>query len=79
MEILRGYGLGPKLQWLLQRYWDGQKVVPKAGKLFGRPLNTERGGTQGYPSSPMIFNIVVNEVVRAVLMEVCGTQEAHNG
>ena len=23
MEILRGYGLGPNLQRLLQQYWDG--------------------------------------------------------
>ena len=23
MEILRGYGLGPKLQRILQQYWDG--------------------------------------------------------
>ena len=42
MEILRGYVLGPKLQRLLHRYRDEQKVVPKAGKLFGCPLNMER-------------------------------------
>ena len=35
--------------------------------------------TQGDPISPMIFNIVVNEVVRAVLLEAYGTQESQNG
>ena len=35
IEILRGYGLGPKLQRLLQRYWDEKKVVPKLGKFLG--------------------------------------------
>ena len=37
MEILRGYGLGPNLQRLLQQYWDRQKVVPKTVKFYGRP------------------------------------------
>ena len=35
--------------------------------------------TQGDPAPPMIFNIVVDAVVRAVLEEVCSLQEAHNG
>ena len=35
--------------------------------------------TQGDPAPPMIFNIVVDAVVRAVLDEVCSLQEAHNG
>ena len=33
--------------------------------------------TQGNPVSPTIFNIVVDAVVTAVLLEVCGPQEAH--
>ena len=79
MEILRRYGLGPQLQRLLQSYWYIQKVVPKAGKFFGRPFNTDRGMTQGYPVSPTIFKIVVDAVVREVILEVCGPQEAQHG
>ena len=30
--VLRRYGLGNNLQRLLQRYWDKQKVAPKARK-----------------------------------------------
>ena len=45
MDILRGYGLGPKLQRLLQRYWNRQKVVPKSGKFYGHPFSTEIGVT----------------------------------
>ena len=33
----------------------------------------------GYPVSPTIFNIVVDPVVRADLLEVYGPQEAHHG
>ena len=35
MEILRGYGFGPNLHRLLQRYWENQVLVWKARKLFG--------------------------------------------
>ena len=54
-------------------------MVPKAGKLFGRPFRTERGVTHGYLVSPTIFNIVMDAVVRVVLLEVCGPQEEHHG
>ena len=47
MDILRGYGLGPKLQRLLQRYWDGQKVVPKAGFFRVSFQHRERSGIGG--------------------------------
>ena len=40
MGIIRGGGLVPKLQRILQRYWDGEKVVLKAGKFFRSPFNT---------------------------------------
>ena len=79
MEILRGYGLRSKLQMLLQWYWDAHKVVPKYGKFFGRPFHMDRGVKQGDLVSLTIFNIVVVAVVRTVLLEVCGPQEAHHG
>ena len=71
MEILRRYVLGNNLQILLQWYCDEQKVVPKAEKYFGRPFRMERGVTQGDPVSPKIFNIVVDAVIRAVVLELC--------
>ena len=55
MEILREYGLGPRLQQLLQMYWDGQRVVPKSGKYYGKHLSTRRGVIQGYPISPTLL------------------------
>ena len=35
--------------------------------------------TQGDPVSLKIFNLVVEAVVRAVLLELCGPQEANYG
>ena len=54
-------------------------MVPKEGKCFGLPFNIERGATQVNPLSPTIFIILVDAVARAVLLEFCGTQEAHHG
>ena len=54
-------------------------MVLKAGKFFGSPFNTERGMKQGNPVSPTIFNILVDSVVRAVLLELCRPQEAKHG
>ena len=79
MEILREYGLGPRLQILLQRYWDGQRVVTKAGKYYGRPFSTGRGVTQGDLFYPALFNIIVDAVVRATLQEICVTQDSQHG
>ena len=79
MEIIRGCGLGPNIKWLLQQYWDGKKVVPKSGKCFRCPFRIDRGVTQVYPVSPTIFNIVVDAVVSAVLLEVCGPHVAQHG
>ena len=51
----------------------------KTGKLYWRPFSTGRVVTQGDPVSPAIFNILVDAVVRASLLEVCGPQEAQHG
>ena len=54
-------------------------MVPKEGRFYGKPSRTERGVTQGGPVSPTIFNIVVDAVVSAVLLEVCGLHESQHG
>ena len=79
MEILREYGLGPRIQQLLQRYWDGQRVVPKSGKYYGRHFSTGRGVNQGEPISLTLINIIVYAVVRETLQEICEPQEDQHG
>ena len=79
MKALKGYGLGTKLRRLLQPFWSDKAVVSKAGRFYGRPFKTGRLLKQGYPVSPAVFNIVVEAVVRELLLEVCGPQEAQNG
>ena len=49
-----------------------------ARKIFGKPFLIERGVTQGDLVSLTIFNILVDVVVRAVLLEVCGPHGSHH-
>ena len=61
---------------LIAHHWDNLIFVPKAKMFIGTLFVTGRGFTQGDPAYPMIFNIVVDAVVRETLEVVCGPQEA---
>ena len=64
LEILEGYGVGPKARRLLKSYWHRLNMVERAGDYYGAAFGGERGVTQGDPLSPTIFNVVVDAVVR---------------
>ena len=63
LEILDGYGVGPRARRLLQNYWRRPTVVEIAVGYYGIAFKGERGVTQGDPLSPTIFNVVVGAVV----------------
>ena len=62
--------MGPNLSRLLDDYWKRQRIFPKVGKCLGTVFEIGRGVTQGNPVSPMVFRIMVDAVVRALLEEV---------
>ena len=53
--------------------------MPVAGKCLGVEFGTERVVTQGTPISPIIYNIVLGDLVKEVLDVICSQQEAHHG
>ena len=53
-------------------------LVPKVNRFLGIPFGTGRRVTQGDPASPMMFNIMVNEVVGALLEVVCAPQDTRH-
>ena len=71
--------MGQITDLLIAYHWDNLMFVPNENRFLGMPLSTVRGVTQGNPMSPMIFNILVDAVVRETLEVVCGTQEVQNG
>jgi hypothetical protein len=64
MSILKAYGVGPHTRSIIQAVWDKELIVPKSGGYFGRPFPAWRGIRQGDVISPLIFNIVVDAIVR---------------
>ena len=59
--------MGPNIAWILENYWKRQRIFPKVGKCLGTELWKGRGVTQGDPTYPMIFNIVVDVMVGVVM------------
>ena len=74
MEIMWGYGMGQIMARLIAHHWENLMSVRKAKRFLGTSFVTGRGVMQGYPTSPMISNIVVDAVVRATFEVVCGPQ-----
>ena len=54
-------------------------VVLKSGRYNSRIFIMDRVVNQRVPVEPIVFNIVVDAVVRIFLMEFCGLKEAHHG
>ena len=76
LEVLSRYSMWPNLALLLKSYWERQKIAPNTGKFVGNEFRAGRGLTQGDPASPIIFSMVVDAVMRAVLYMICGPHEA---
>ena len=66
INFLRKYGFGPNTLSILNDFWKKQKAVVKQGLYFGKTFSPSRGVTQGDIISPMIFNIIVDRVVRDI-------------
>ena len=64
LEILEGYGMGPRSCRLLRTYWGKMTMVAGAGGYYGGAFKGAQGVTQGDPLSPTIFYVVVEVVVR---------------
>ena len=66
-------GIIPDLPWRVLRYWYGNMVARiKWNKMVGRSFCIGRGTKQGGLSSPMIFNIVYQDLVVTLNSMNCG-------
>ncbi len=79
LEILVGYGVGPRLIRLLDHFWNEANLACCAGGYYRSVFSAGRGVTQGGPFSPCIFNMVVDAVVREWLRQTLGMEVARQG
>ncbi len=52
LEVLKGYGAGPKMLRLIKHFWDKVELACRAEGNFGRIFKALRGVTQGGPPVP---------------------------
>ena len=79
MDILRGAGWARTWHASLPATGTTYVFVTTESRFLCMAFVTGIRAIQGNPASPMIFNIVVDAVVTAVLEVVCGPQEARHG
>ena len=64
LRILELYGVGFNLRRIISTVWQGDTMVPRQSGYFGRPFQAERGVRVGDTMSPMVFNVVIDAVIR---------------
>ena len=70
LEILADYGVGPNALRIIQCFWNHAKLVCRIGGCYGDQFTAHCGVTQGGPLSSLIFNVVVDAVVREWLRQM---------
>ena len=65
LKILEKYKVGPKIRRYISSVWENQRFLLRQQGVYSVPLDVERGCTQGDTDSPIIFNIIVDAVLRA--------------
>jgi hypothetical protein len=68
--ILRGYGVGQKMIWLIQNFWANAWMVCQASVNYGTLFQAGRGVTQGGPLSAKLFNVLIDTVAWEWLREL---------
>ena len=69
LELMEKYGVGPNIWRYVANIWEDQKVFCKQGGFFSAEIDVERGVTQGDVDSPVIFNLIVDAVLRKIQEE----------
>ena len=63
--LLEKYRVGTNIQKYIETVWSGQQYVLRQGGFFSQPVEANRGCTQGDIDSPIIFNVIVDAVIRS--------------
>ena len=64
MKILEIYKVGPRIRRYIKGICGEQKFVLRQAGFYSEKIDVERGFTRGDIDSPIIFNILVDAVVR---------------
>ena len=63
--LLEKYGVGPNIRRYIHDIWDKQIFVLRQAQFYSDTIEVDRGCTQGDVDSPIIFNVIIDAVLRA--------------
>src|SRR6218665_2763959 len=69
INVLRRMGVDWRDRRLIGNLYMGQKIRVKIDGEFSEPRSIGRGVRQGYPLSPILFNLYIEELVREALQD----------
>ena len=64
LQLLCKYKVGPRLRSYIGKVWDNQHFVLRQAQFYSKPVDIDRGVTQGDINSPIVFNVIVDAVLR---------------
>ena len=64
LRILKAYGMGPNLLNYIGTIWERQRFLLRQNGFDSSPIDVKCGCTQGAVKSPIIFNILIDSVLR---------------
>ena len=64
LQIMRKYRVGPQLCRYVEDIWADQQFFLHQNGFYSDPVEVERGYTQGDIDPPIIFNLIIDAVIR---------------
>ena len=79
LDIIVGYGVGPRKERILGYYWDQLSMVGRLFCYYSTPFKGHLGVTHGDPLYPTIFNMLVDVVICHWVTLVAGEEVGLDG
>ena len=64
IRLMEKYSVGPNVRRYVAKVWDGQEFVLRQAGFYSEPIKVNRGCTQVDTNSPIIFNLIIDAVIR---------------
>ena len=74
LQIMSQYGIGPRVQELLTCYWRDQETAVRQRGYYGKVFKPGRGMTQGDIPFPLLFNLIIDTIVRQLAQDTAGSE-----
>ena len=67
---MEAYNVGPNIRRYIKKVWDEQHFMLRQTGFYSGIIDVQRGVTQGDIDSPIIFNLIIDAVLRNAMRRV---------